>query len=63
VADVDGKSEVIIFYEEAIPDAEFKAPPSPDGNGLSESEAQSLFERMAAAVWPDTGDEKRHCPE
>jgi hypothetical protein len=52
VADPEGKTEIILFYQEALDLAPGGAPPASDSD-LPESDAKALFERMNAAVKPD----------
>jgi hypothetical protein len=49
VADPEGKTEIIIFYQEALDLAPGGSPPA-SGSDLPESERKTLFERMNGAV-------------
>jgi len=53
VADADGKSEIIVFYEEAKNVAAGTPPPKDDDNDLPAAAAQALFDRMQAVVKPE----------
>jgi hypothetical protein len=52
VADPEGKTEIILFYQEALTPAQSGSPPA-SGSDLPESEAKALFERLNTAVKSD----------
>jgi hypothetical protein len=53
VANADGKSEIIVFYEEAKTVPTATPPPKDDDNDLPAEAATALFARMQAAVTSD----------